>query len=343
MKKSTIAVVGLAMALFLTICPAFGENWHVPGDFDTIQQAIDSYSVVAGDKILIGSGRWLGATVNKPVEMEGEDGAVIIGGLGGPYAEDITCGLKLVAGSTGAIISHLQFEEVKIGIAGYNVTDVIVTQCTFIKNGQGLLTFGVSGWKITHNTIRDPQFVFGTTAVPRRGGGGITMIARATNETCTYNIIEHNKITGIIENKGLPFTGTATTGGVGISLMRQTQNSSTPGQVSQNMINYNNVELVLEKSLSDLGVPVRGFLFNDLQPATNKPGINNNTISFNDFRGTRLSITTPVPLTTYDVLGSNIISRNLGGSCNVAGTIVDCSGVDNNRGHGVTTASSLKP
>jgi hypothetical protein len=342
MRKSMIAILGVALALFLMACPAFAEKWHVPGDFPTIQEAVNGAS--PGDKILVGAGQWYGAEVNKPVEITGKNGAVI---NSGPEATGIISGLKLVTGSAGAKISHLQFEQVQVGIAGMAVDDVIVTQCTFIKLGQGLLCFGAHGWKITHNEIRDPQFIYTPNAPNIRGGGGINLIARVDGvvdaETCTGNVIEHNKFLGTVgwnvpSGKGTPTTQV----GWGILLMRQVNpGGSTPGEISQNWIIFNDIELVSGEELSIVGSKTRGIAITDNSALTHVPGIHDNTIAFNDFRGCDYSIGTTITL--YDVLGENIISRNLGGPGIVAGIVCDIAGIDDNRGHGVIPASKLKP
>jgi hypothetical protein len=360
MKKTMIVIFGLAMALFLIVCPTFAENWHVPGDFDTVQQAIDSPSVVAGDKIFIGVGQWAGATVNKPVEIQGENGTIIISG---PDVTGVFGGLKLVNGSAGTKISHLQFEpvqigipgEIQVGIAGVGVADVTVTQCIFKKLGQGLLLFGAHGWKITHNEVYDPQYVYAATGAPIRGGCGMSLVNRDNSETSISNLIEHNKILGTVgwnvpEGKGTPSSGNV---GIGILLMRQTPllpPNDTPGEVSQNWINYNFVELVPGEMLSAVGSKTRGFSLTDRQPSTEtkpRPTINMNTIAFNDFRGCDYSVGTNVKLEQHDVLGLNIFSRNLGGLLINSGyspsSIFDYDGIGDNRGYGVTPASSLKP
>ena len=360
MRKLMLDTVGLVMALFLIACPlfAFAEVWHVPGDFDTIQEAIDSPKVVDGDKIFVGIGQWAGATVNKPVDIQGENGTVIISG---PDVTGVFGGLKLVTGSAGAKISHLQFEpvqvgipgEIQVGIAGVGVADVTVTQCTFRNLGQGLLLFGAHGWKITHNEVYDQKFVYAPTGAPVRGGCGISLVNRDNSETTIGNVIEHNKILGTVgwnvpNGKGNP---SSASNGIGILLMRQTPlapPNDQPGEVSQNWINNNYVDIAPDERLSAVGSKTRGLSFTDRQastPSLPRPRIHSNTIAFNDFRGCDYSVGTNVIMTTqYDLLGVNIFSRNLGGLVINSGSneIFDYDGIDDNRGHGVTPASSLK-
>ncbi len=56
---------------------AGAAEWHVPGQFPTIQAAIDSSSVHDGDTITVSSGRHKGATVTKAITIRGLSGATI--------------------------------------------------------------------------------------------------------------------------------------------------------------------------------------------------------------------------------------------------------------------------
>ncbi|MHC4440451.1 MAG: hypothetical protein ACYS3S_24135, partial [Planctomycetota bacterium] len=54
-----------------TLLTAQAATWHVPGDFATIQEAIDYVGVLDGDKIMVGPGQHAGATITKAVEIKG--------------------------------------------------------------------------------------------------------------------------------------------------------------------------------------------------------------------------------------------------------------------------------
>ena len=71
------AVAVFVIALGNTVQAA---NWHVPGNFATIQDAIDDVAVLPGEKIIVGRGNHAGAVVTKAVEIKGQDGAVINSG-----------------------------------------------------------------------------------------------------------------------------------------------------------------------------------------------------------------------------------------------------------------------
>ena len=81
--------------------------WRVPGDFTTIQEAIDSPDVDDGHRILVGAGSHAGAYVTKAVEIRGEGGAIIDSGPLHPAG--LTMGFRLLEGSDGASINHLTF------------------------------------------------------------------------------------------------------------------------------------------------------------------------------------------------------------------------------------------
>ena len=56
------------------------STWEVPGDFATIQEAIDHIDVMPGDIIRVGTGNHAGAYVSKSVIIKGKGGAVINSG-----------------------------------------------------------------------------------------------------------------------------------------------------------------------------------------------------------------------------------------------------------------------
>jgi hypothetical protein len=309
MRKLTIAIAGLSMVLFLQVYPAFATDWRVPDNFATIQEAVDGAS--AGDRILVGPGYWYGATVNKRLEIEGADGAWP-GIIDGPISEDITSGIRLVEGSAGSKISHMQFEVVKIGVCGDHVDNVTVTQCNFFHLGQAVLCFSVNGWKITDNTIRDPKFVYGTPQMPSKGGSGIVLVSRAPGDNCTVNLIANNRIFGKTTWTNPFRTPVAGVAGFGIMLLRQVT-TVTPGiELSHNLIINNDIELEFDEELSNLGNTMKAVAFRDLK-ATSTPAIYENIVAFNDCRGTRLLFFTNVDVSIQDILANNTISRNLAG------------------------------
>ena len=152
MKKALICV----LVIFFCIVGAnsFAASWSVPGDFPTIQDAVDSPLVIEGDRIMIEPGAHAGALVTKAVEIKGEGGAII--NSGPAHWSGLIQGFRLSAASDGTTISHLTFEEVDLAVMnGAGVDNITVTQCTFKDAVQAVSNWHGSGWEISHNVIND--------------------------------------------------------------------------------------------------------------------------------------------------------------------------------------------
>jgi pectin methylesterase-like acyl-CoA thioesterase len=99
MKKIFIITLafGLAISVANFTSSAYAAVWSVPGDFATIQEAIDSPDVAdTGDTIMVGPGEYAGAIVTKAVEIKGVGGAVINEGtwLGAICENDLIIGFE---------------------------------------------------------------------------------------------------------------------------------------------------------------------------------------------------------------------------------------------------------
>jgi len=320
----TCAVAALVLALGST---ARAGTWNVPGDFDTIQEAIDL--AVTGDVILVGPGNYDGATVTKAVEIKGEDGAIINGGpeLG---TSGLYQGFRMQSGGDGATISHLSFETVDFSIYSGGTDDVTVEHCTFTSPIQAITNWNGNGWNISHNVINGLR--------TKNGGGiGIFIGTRASEEsTANSNLITHNKITGEVVvpldeiddyNFPKPPYPDAGYSVVGICLMSDRRDGRPAGPITGNRILKNKVAISSNNprnhfpggiELSDLGLSNSG-----------SPDLLDNKVGFNDLRGMLDTVieepgaAKPTAILLYpDPLDpTNIISRNLGDD-------------PNNRGHG---------
>src|SRR5687768_9393155 len=87
--------------------PALAADWRVPGDFATIQDAVDSPSVAEGDRILVGPGSFAGALIDKSVHIQGQGRTTISSGPAHPSG--MSQGFRLVAGSDGSTFTRLRF------------------------------------------------------------------------------------------------------------------------------------------------------------------------------------------------------------------------------------------
>jgi hypothetical protein len=175
----------------------FAATWNVPGDFPTIQAAIESDLVIEGDRILVEPGQHAGATVTKAVEIKGEDGAVI---NSGPLLTSyMPCGTIVLnigfffegdgAGS-GATISHFRFVDVAFPVFSRGANAVTVSQCTMVDPIQGVSNWSGTEWEISHNVITDMRSANG-------GGIGI-LVADGSGGVVSENIVSHNKISGTL-------------------------------------------------------------------------------------------------------------------------------------------------
>jgi len=322
MRKLLIfcVAVGFVFALGNT---AIAAKWEVPGDFATIQDAIDSDDVLGGDTILVGRGDHAGATVTKAVEIKGNGGAVI---NEGPALSTYTTGFIFPwtthGVGNGAIISHLSFEELDLPIYSRYTDDVTIDHCTFTSPNQAITNWNGNGWDISHNVINGLRTMNG-------GGIGIFVGTRDTTaSTANNNLIAHNKITGEVvvpqyeidqyeaqgEDAGYSVPG--------ITLMSDRRYDKPAGTISGNRILKNKIAITSNHprnhpavgiGLSDLGLLLDPIVADLLD----------NKVGFNDVRG-MLEEATPISLyPDSDVIDdNNIISRNLGDDIP-------------NRGHGV--------
>jgi hypothetical protein len=306
------------MKHLLTICVAVlvlcsttsAATWNVPGDFATIQEAIDSTLVLDGDKIMVGPGQYAGAIVTKAVEIKGEDGAVV---NSGPLLTTyMPCGTIVLdigffftgngAGS-GATISHLKFEGPAFPIFSRGADDVTVAQCTMINPIQGVTNWAGNGWEISHNVITDLQSANG-------GGIGILVgVPQKVQGTVSDNVVSHNKISGTLHVSSCDGGGYC---GTGIVLYADYRSGEEPKIVKKTRVVKNKVSLVSDNP--DV-VDVVAIELTDTRNDPDFMDVFDNVIGFNDLRGTVIQIAlTPEELDTV-----NKISRNLG----------------DNRGHGL--------
>jgi len=284
---------------------AKGAVWHVPGDFVTIQLAIDSADVETGDTIMVGPGEHAGAIVTKAVEIMGEDGAVI---NSGPDFYSWMAGFLFNDDSgSGAIISHLQFEIVKFPIFSGGANDITVEHCTLLNPIQGISNWMGSRWQISHNEIID---------LCTADGGGIGIFIgdyMAIPEGVNDNLVSHNKITGTLfvdVGDGGGYNGT------GIVLYADFRRDAEGAVgIENNRIVHNKISLISD---TPVVVDVVAIELTDSINDAN-PVIVDNAIGFNDLRGTELQIV----LTPDNLDECNDISRNLG----------------DNRGHGLHPAA----
>jgi len=308
MKKLAIILVCLAFALSFS-SPAMAKGkaasagkWEVPGDFDTIQEAVDSTVVSDGDTIFVGPGNHAGSLVTKAVEIKGQGGAVINDGPS--HSTGLIMGFRLLAGSDGATISHLAFEVDLAIMNGAGVNHVTVDHCMFTNTLQAVSNWGGSGWQISHNVITDLR--------TRNGGGIGILVADRFGGDVIDNVVSHNKINGTLHVDPNDCGGYCGTGIVIYADFRW--GMAGAGTIAYNRVVKNKVSLVSDNPEV---VDVVAFELTDTRDNSDVACnvIYDNSIGFNDFRGTVKQIA----FTPEELEGCNYISRNLG----------------KNRGHGL--------
>ncbi|MHC4172583.1 MAG: right-handed parallel beta-helix repeat-containing protein [Planctomycetota bacterium] len=295
------AVAVFVMALGNTVQAA---NWHVPGNFATIQEAIDDGAVLPGDKIIVGPGNHAGAVVTKAVEIKGQAGAVINSGpLLTTYEPCGTIVLNIgfqfgFVGDppgSGATISQLKFENVAFPVFSRGADDVTVTQCVMEDPIQGVTNWSGSRWEISHNVITDLRSANG-------GGIGI-FVGDSSGGIVSDNVVSHNTISGTLHVAPCDGGGYDGTGIVLFADWRY-------GRSGALAIEYNRVVKNKVGLTSDNPGVVNVHAL-ELTEHTNPGGIviHDNAIGFNDFRGTASQIFLSPSGLDNPV---NDISRNLG-------------------------------
>jgi hypothetical protein len=302
MKRLLTAVIIALIMVSLFTAPAAASKravWNVPGDFPTIQAAIDSTDVTAGDTIQVSSGSYAGALISKPVTIRGAGRTVISSGPVHPSGMII--GFRMLPGSDNSKISHLSF-GVDLGvISSQAVNGVTIENCTFTGAVQAVTNWAGSRWNIMDNDIKD---------LKTRDGGGIgILVGDRFAGTVEGNVISNNKISGTLYvGGGYPDPSQESGGynGSGIVLYADYRygNAGTSA-IKNNRITNNKVSMVSNNAAL---IDIVAFEMTDSRDDAQFHVIYNNQVTFNDFRGT----VTQIDLTPDNLGDYNTISRNFG-------------------------------
>jgi hypothetical protein len=292
MKKKMILLM-LASCLLFMVSRAMAAEWRVPGDFLTIQAAIDAPDVIAGDCIKVAPGEHAGALVTKGVEIKGQGKATIASGPLHPAG--LVQGFRIMSGGEGATIKHLKFTVDLAIMNGEAQNNVTVSHCTFLNAIQAVSNWRGSGWKISHNKIIDLR--------TRNGGGIGILIGDYSGGTVQDNVVSHNDILGTLQvaaNDGGGYNGS------GIVLYADFRWGRAGTQsMTHNLVIKNKVAFASDNSSV---VDAVAFEMTDTRDDPELIVITDNAVVFNDFRGTALQIDlTPDNLDQY-----NLILRNFG-------------------------------
>jgi len=291
----------LVVALTAAVAEA-KETWSVPGDFATIQAAIDDAAVQEGDTILVAAGTHAGAKVTKGVTIRAAGLVVINDGPvyypNHPLGGDLKAGFLFLGGGDGAVITGFRFEGLAFPVFSKDTDDVTVTSCRLDAPIQGITNWGGDDWTITHNEIVDLRTVNG-------GGIGI-IVGERTGAAADGSLIAYNRISGTLHvhpGDGGGYNGT------GIVLYADFR-WGAPGaaSISGNQIVHNDIALesdtpevvdVVAIEITDSGVPGH----HDGEDTV----VTDNAVGFNDLRGTTIQLDL-----SEGAAEANEIARNLG-------------------------------
>jgi hypothetical protein len=169
MLRAFASSASSACALLFTVSAAHAATLRVPAQYPTIQAAVDA--AAAGDRIRVARGRHCGATLTKPLVLEGRGRPRIVGcstspmvttGLRAGFFLPGSKGVNAASGSTirgfvfdGAGVSNANLEPLSFGVFARSASDVVVEQNTFRGTVQAITNTGGDRWRIRDNRIVD--------------------------------------------------------------------------------------------------------------------------------------------------------------------------------------------
>jgi nitrous oxidase accessory protein NosD len=261
---------------------------RVPERYATIQAAVDAAD--AGDVIDVSPGRHCGATIDRPVSLDGHGRAVIVGCADGPaQAGGIRAGFRL-PGADGASaasgtriegfvfdgrgISAANLEPIGVAIVGAFANDVRVERNRILGTVQGITNTGGDRWVIVHNAI-DGLGVFDCTGALCGGGVGIVIqiSTAAPDHRPQRNVVAGNTVDGVIPD------GFGTFSMVGVFVF------AADGTV----VTHNRLSIPDNPNAASIG---QGVLVDNSccgQPAVT-PGARNTVVTFNDGRRSEVAV-----------------------------------------------------
>ena len=295
LRRVVTATWALAGASLL--CGSAGAAvWQVPGDFPTLQAAIDSSQVKDRDVLEVRAGRHAGATVSKAVQIRAQGRVAIVDG---PVVNALgRAGFLFPGGGagSGATIEGFRFEGVAFPVFSRGADDVSVTHNTMLAPNQGVTIWAGRGWDVSHNLVSDLRTSCG-------GGIGI-LLGDYRGGTVSGNVIAHNQVLGRVWVPGNDCGGYSAPG---IVLFADFRWGATGATLTGNRVTKNRVLL---SSRNPALVPVAGVELSDTRDLAAELVITDNDVVHNDLRG----MDVPVALTPAE-LGPpvNRIEKNLTG------------------------------
>ena len=278
----------LIFAALLFAAPAAAADWTVPGDFATIQDALDNPGVVDGDRIFVRPGTRFGAVVTKAVEIIGTKKTIINDGpflpgtnwarVGFFFPDDYSGNGATIRGFTfigTPMTARVDDGYLDFGVFSRGANDVTVEHNVIQNTLQAITNWSGSGWRISHNKIEGLWVLNG-------GGLGI-FIGSRYGTPADNNIVSFNKVQANITHD----TGNYSV--AGICLMCDARYSFPGGPVRYNTIIHNTFRVICrwtDGTPLGVGLELTDLLLDEGEDAT----IVGNRIGFNDFRKSSIEI-----------------------------------------------------
>ena len=186
---------------------------RVPDRYPTIQAAVDAAD--ARDVIDVSPGSYCGATIDRPVNLQGHGHATIVGCADGPVLSNgVRAGFRLpgadgVSAASGTEIEGFRFdgrgvsaanlEPLGVAIIATFANDVRVERNHVLGTVQGITNTGGDRWVIVNNVI-DDLGVFDCTGALCAGGDGIVIqiSTAAPDSRPQRNVVAGNAVNGAI-------------------------------------------------------------------------------------------------------------------------------------------------
>jgi hypothetical protein len=293
-------VLALATAAASVVGQAQAEppSWRIPGDFPTIQAAIDSSTVADGDTLLVLPGRHAGATVTKALAIRATGHALIVSG---PVVNALgKAGFLFPGGGagSGSRIDGFRFAGVAFPVFSRGADDVSVTRNTMHAPNQGVTSWANEswgkGWVIAHNSIVDLR--------TRCGGGIGILIGDFAGGVVAGNVIAHNDVQGIV-NVPEGDCGGYTAPGIVLFADFRYPGDAGAAAIEHNRVLKNRVHL---RSRQGALVSVAGVQLADTRDLAGTLVVVHNDIVYNDLRGMQV----PVSLIPDELAAVNRIEKN---------------------------------
>jgi hypothetical protein len=262
---------------------AGAAEWRVPGDFPTIQGAIDSASVHDGDTIFVDAGSRAGATVTKAVAIQARGLVQIVDGpVVGPFGK---AGFYFPGSGqgSGASITGFSFTGIPLPVFSRGADDVSVSRNTMMLFLQGVTNWAYGSWgnrwDISGNTMHH---------VMTSCGGGIgVLVGDFMGGTVAGNLVAHNSIRGRLR---LPEGECGGYNAPGITLYADFRGGAAGASITANIVSKNHVALATNAAIVGTQsrlVTVSGIELTDTRDDGGilPRAVEGNTITFNDLRG----------------------------------------------------------